>query len=92
MGDRLTILTFEAGELVGWSAVVAPFRATVDAVTTEPTRAGVFDAPELRARLATDFELAAALLPLVLESVSTRLSASWAQLLDEFGPRAQEAW
>jgi CRP-like cAMP-binding protein len=92
LGDRLTIVTCEAGELVGWSAVVAPFRTTVDAIATEPTRVTVFDALELRARLAFDCELAAELLPLVLESVSARLTASWAQLLDMFGPRATEPW
>ncbi|HYK95086.1 MAG TPA: cyclic nucleotide-binding domain-containing protein [Candidatus Dormibacteraeota bacterium] len=92
MGDRLTIVTCEAGELVGWSAVVAPFRATVDAIATEPTTIEAFDAATLRARLETDCELAAALLPLVLESVSGRLTASWQQLLDMFGSRAPEPW
>jgi CRP/FNR family cyclic AMP-dependent transcriptional regulator len=92
LGGRLTIVTCEAGELVGWSAVVAPFRATVDAVATEPTRIVAFDAPALRARLAEDAELAAELLPLVLESVSGRLNASWQQLLDMFGPGSQEPW
>jgi CRP/FNR family cyclic AMP-dependent transcriptional regulator len=92
LGDRLTIVTCEAGELVGWSAVVAPYRATVDAVATEPTRIVAFDAPALRSRLATDCELAAELLPLVLESVSARLNGSWSQLLDMFGTREPEPW
>lgn len=91
-GDRLTIVTVEAGELLGWSAVVAPYRATVDAIVTEPTRLLAIDAVALRARLATDCELAAELLPLVLESVSGRLSASWSQLLDLFGTQAVEPW
>jgi CRP/FNR family transcriptional regulator, cyclic AMP receptor protein len=92
LGDRLTIVTCEAGELVGWSAVVAPFRVTVDAIATEPTHIAAFDAPALRGRLAADCELAAELLPLVLESVSTRLSASWQQLLDVVGSRGPEPW
>jgi len=92
IGNPLTIVTCEAGELVGWSAVVAPFRATVDAIATAPTTIEAFDAVSLRARLATDCELAAELLPLVLESVSGRLSASWQQLLDMFGTRAPEPW
>ena len=85
------IVTCEPGEILGWSAVVAPFRATVDAVATEPTRIVAFDAPALRARLVDDHELAAELLPLVLESVSGRLTASWQQLLDMFGSRT-EPW
>jgi CRP/FNR family cyclic AMP-dependent transcriptional regulator len=92
LGDRLTIVTVEPGELLGWSAVVAPFRATVDAVATEQTRILAIDATQLRDSLAADQELAAAVLPLVLESVSHRLSASWHQLLDMFATRAPEPW
>ncbi|MBI2781356.1 MAG: cyclic nucleotide-binding domain-containing protein [Chloroflexi bacterium] len=91
-GDRVTIVTVEPGELLGWSAVVAPYRATVDAVATEPTRLLAIDAVALRDRLAADCELAAELLPLVLESVSDRLSGSWQQLLDMFGARVHEPW
>lgn len=91
-GDRLTIATIEPGELVGWSAVVSPFRATVDAVATEATRVLAIDAVALRACLATDREMAAELLPLILESVSDRLSASWQQLLDVFGTRIPKSW
>lgn len=92
LGDRLTIVTCEPGELIGWSAVVAPYRVTVDAIATEPTRIIAFDAPALRERLVADWELASELLPLVLESVSVRLSGSWQQLLDMFGPRMPESW
>jgi CRP-like cAMP-binding protein len=91
-GDGLTIVTIEPGELLGWSAVVAPFRATVDAVATEPTRMLTIAAGGLRARLAIDDELAADLLPLVLESVSLRLTASWTQLLDVFATGTPEPW
>lgn len=89
---RVTIVTVEPGELLGWSAVVPPFRATVDAVATTPTRLIAYDAAALRERLATDCELAATLLPLVLESVSERLSASWDQLLDVFRTQPWEPW
>lgn len=92
LGDRLTIVTCEPGELIGWSAVVAPYRVTVDAIATEPTRIIAFDAAALRERLVADWELASELLPLVLESISVRLSGSWQQLLDMFGPRMPESW
>lgn len=92
LGDRLTIVTIEPGELIGWSAVVAPYRATVDAIATEPTQLEAIDAAALRAHLAADCEMAAELLPLVLESVSHRLGASWQQLLDVFGVGAPEPW
>jgi CRP-like cAMP-binding protein len=92
LGDRVTIVTIEPGEILGWSAVVAPYRATVDAVATERARILVFDAGTLRERLASDDALAAALLPEVLEAVSRRLTTSWHQLLDLFATRGQEAW
>jgi CRP-like cAMP-binding protein len=91
-GERLTIVTVEPGELLGWSAVVAPFRATVDAIATEPTSLVAIDAAALRERLASDCELTAVLLPLILSSVSLRLGASWQQLLDMFGNRAPDPW
>jgi CRP/FNR family cyclic AMP-dependent transcriptional regulator len=91
-GDRVTILTIEPGEILGWSAVVAPFRATVDAIATEPTTLLAIDAPELRAVLGRDCDLAAELLPLVLESLSRRLAGSWHQLLDLFAIRTPEPW
>ncbi|HEY8238640.1 MAG TPA: cyclic nucleotide-binding domain-containing protein [Candidatus Limnocylindrales bacterium] len=91
-GERLTIVTVEPGQLLGWSAVVPPYRATVDAFATEPTRVLAIDAAALRERLAGDCELAAELLPLVLESVSMRLSASWQQLLDVFETGGVEPW
>jgi CRP-like cAMP-binding protein len=61
-------------------------------VATERARILTFDAAPLRERLAADPELAAALLPLVLESVSMRLTTSWHQLLDLFSSRVPEPW
>jgi CRP/FNR family transcriptional regulator, cyclic AMP receptor protein len=92
LGDRITIVTIEPGELIGWSAVVPPFRATVDAVATESTRLLAIDAVSLRALLAADAELAAELLPLILESVSDRLGATWDQLLDMYASRETQPW
>jgi CRP-like cAMP-binding protein len=90
--EPATIVTIEPGELVGWSAVVAPYRATVDAIATQPTTILAFDAARLRERLATDHDLAADLLPVVLESVAGRLAGSWHQLLDLFAPHETEPW
>lgn len=92
LGQRVSILTIEPGELLGWSALVPPYRATVDAVATEPSTVLAIDPVELRRALATDHDLAAELLPVVLEALSTRLSASWHQLLDLFGNRAPAPW
>jgi len=91
-GDRLTILTIEPGELFGWSAVVPPYRATIDAIATEPATIHAIDAPELRTMLARDADLAAEVLPLVIESLAARLAGSWHQLLDLFATRTAQPW
>ena len=92
LGHRVSILTIEPGEILGWSALVPPYRATVDAIATEPSRILAIDAAELRRELAKDHDLAAELLPIVLEALSARLSASWHQLLDLFATRAPQPW
>ncbi|HLX34826.1 MAG TPA: cyclic nucleotide-binding domain-containing protein [Candidatus Limnocylindrales bacterium] len=90
-GSR-TIVTVEPGELLGWSAIVPPYRATSEAVAVTQTRLVAYDALALRGRLATDCELAAALLPVVLSGVSDRLTTSWHQLLDLFAQGSTEPW
>jgi len=87
-----TVVTIEPGELVGWSAVVPPYRATAEAVALEPTRLQTFDAARLRELLATDRELAAELLPVLLACVSDRLTTSWQQLLDLFAAGSGDPW
>lgn len=88
----ITILTLEAGDIVGWSAIVDPFRATTSATTLEPTELAIIDAETLRAMLATNPEVAAALLPRVLETVVARLAATRVQLLDLFQGREANPW
>ena len=90
-GDQ-TVVTIEPGELVGWSAVVPPYRASANAVALEPTRLLAFDAARLRDLLATDREAAAELLPILLATMSDRLMTSWHQLLDLFAGQAAEPW
>lgn len=87
-----TLFTVEPGELLGWSAVVAPYRSTAEAVALERTELLTFEASALRSLLDADRGLAADVLPLVLEGVSDRLTMSWHQLLDLFGSEASEPW
>ena len=92
LGHRVSILTIEPGELLGWSALVPPYRATVDAIATEPSEVLAIDAAALRRELAANHDLAAELLPIVLETLSTRLAGSWHQLLDLFAARTPTPW
>ncbi|MEO5918323.1 MAG: cyclic nucleotide-binding domain-containing protein, partial [Candidatus Limnocylindrales bacterium] len=88
----VTILTLEAGDIVGWSAIVAPYRATTSATTLETTELAIIDAETLRNLLADDCELAAALLPPILDTVVRRLGATRVQLLDLFRGSEINAW
>lgn len=88
----ITILTLEPGDIVGWSAIVAPFRATTSATTLEPTELAVIDAAALRSLLGADVELAAALYPRLLDTLAARLAATRVQLLDLFQARETDPW
>jgi CRP/FNR family transcriptional regulator, cyclic AMP receptor protein len=90
-GDQ-TVVTLEPAELLGWSALVPPYRATAEAVAFAPTRLVTWEANALRARLAAEPDLAAELLPAVLAGLSERLTTSWNQLLDLFSPQVGEPW
>jgi len=91
-GERITFATIEPGELLGWSALVPPYRATAEAVATEATDVLAFDAIALRTLLHDDSELAAELLPIVLEAVAHRLGTGWHQLVDTFCARTFGPW
>jgi len=89
-GD-VTILTVESGDILGWSAIVPPFKATSTGTTVDEVEVLVFNGAELRELLA-DPALAAAFYPRVLQAVARRLSATRVQLLDLFGRERTEPW
>jgi CRP-like cAMP-binding protein len=84
----VTILTVEPGDIVGWSALVPPFRSTSTAVTAEPSRVLTFDGRALRSALREDADLAATVYPRLLEAVARRLTATRHQLLDLYAREA----
>ncbi len=85
----VTILTVEPGDLVGWSAIVPPHRATSVGIAIEPVTLLEFPGERLRALLRGDNALAASVYPRVLQAVGRRLAATRLQLLDLF---AREQW
>lgn len=87
-----TILTVEPGDLIGWSALVPPHRATSTVLALEPTTLVSFDGVALRAAIDAEPELAAAVLHRVLEAVARRLGATRTQLLDLFARTEGEPW
>ncbi len=90
--DVVTVLTVEPGDLIGWSALVPPYRSTSTVVALEPTTLMSFEGAALRAALDADPALAAAVLPRVLDAISRRLAATRTQLLDLFARAESEPW
>lgn len=89
---QVTIMTVEVGDIVGWSALVPPNRATSTAVALVDTELAVFDGPRLRDAIAADARLAAHLYPVLLTAVARRLEGTRLQLLDLFSERWVEPW
>jgi CRP/FNR family cyclic AMP-dependent transcriptional regulator len=88
----VTILTVEPGDLVGWSALVPPHRASSTAVALVPSELALFDGAALRDALARDARLAAEVYPLLLNALARRLEGTRLQLLDLFSQRWVEPW
>jgi len=88
---EVTILTVEPGDIVGWSSIVPPYRATSTAVTVDEVELLVFDGQALRALLAEP-AVASAVYPRVLAAVARRLAGTRQQLLDLLASNGQETW
>lgn len=78
----VTLETLHAGDLLGWSWIVAPYRTAFDARATEPTRAVAFDGACLRGKCDRDPALGFALLRLMAAVLSRRLQDTRLRLLD----------
>lgn len=89
---QVTIVTIEVGDVVGWSAMVPPYRATSTAVALVDTELAQFDGPLLRTAMATNAGLAGQLYPVLLQTVARRLEGTRLQLLDLFSQRWVEPW
>ncbi|HEX6869168.1 MAG TPA: cyclic nucleotide-binding domain-containing protein [Candidatus Limnocylindrales bacterium] len=90
--DVVTVLTIEPGDLVGWSALVPPYRATSTIVALEPTTIVTFPGERLRPAMDVEPALAVVVLRGVLEAVARRLAATRTQLLDLFARSETEPW
>lgn len=89
---QVSILTVEAGDVVGWSALVPPYRATSTAVGLVDTELVQFDGPRLRDAIATNAGFAVQLYPMLLKAVARRLEGTRLQLLDLFSQSDGESW
>lgn len=81
----LRISTVHAGEMVGWSWLVPPYRWAFDARALGDVRAVAFDAACLRGKCDENHDLGYELLRRVTTVMSDRLKAARLQLLDLYG-------
>ncbi len=88
----VTILTVEPGDVIGWSALVAPYRSTSTGEALEPVEVVEFDGAALRGVLRSDCKLASVVYPRLLQAVARRLVATRYQLLDLFASQENAPW
>jgi CRP/FNR family transcriptional regulator, cyclic AMP receptor protein len=80
----INILTLGAGEVLGWSWLVPPYRWRFDARAIEPTRAIALDGKCLREKSESDTNLGYELLKRIAHIMEERLQATRLQLLNVY--------
>ena len=82
----VTLQTLHAGDVVGWSWLVAPYRTAHDARAVERTHAIVFDGACLRDKCDRDPALGYAVLQRFAAVIVERLQRTRLQVLDLYDP------
>ena len=83
----IIIQTLNAGDILGWSWLVPPYRWHFDARANEPTRAIALNGECLRGKCEQDHDLGYELLKRFAEIITQRLQATRLQLLDVYRNR-----
>ena len=81
----VTIDTVHGGEIIGWSWLLAPYRAAFTARALKESHVIAFDGACLRGKCDADAALAADLLRLVSTTLAERLQDTRLRLLDLYG-------
>jgi CRP/FNR family cyclic AMP-dependent transcriptional regulator len=81
----IVIETLDAGDVVGWSWLFAPYRWQLDARAMEACRLIAFDGACLRGKCDADHELGYQLMRRFADHLVQRLQATRLQLLDVYG-------
>ena len=82
------IQTVQAGEVLGWSWLIKPYRWHFSARTQRPTRALAFDGKCLRRKCEKDHDLGYEFFKRFTQLMIDRLEATRLQLLDLYGSNA----
>jgi CRP-like cAMP-binding protein len=86
----ITIQTRGAGEVMGWSWMVPPYKWHFDARAVELTRAFALDGKCLRDKCEDDHDLGYALMKKFSVLIAQRLEATRLQLMDIYGANAND--
>lgn len=81
----IIIRSREAGEILGWSWLVPPYRWHFDARAVELTRAIAFDGKCLRGKCENDHDLGYEIMKRFALIIAERLEATRLQLMDIYG-------
>jgi CRP-like cAMP-binding protein len=81
-----SVQTLHAGEVVGVSWLIPPYRWNYDARALEPVRAIALDAACLRGKCEADHHLGYDLMQRIMPVLIQRLHAARLQFLDVYGP------
>ncbi len=82
--ESRTVLTVHAGEIVGWSWLVPPYRGAFDAIALTPVTALRVDAALLRDAMETDKPFGYEMMKRFCDVIVTRIGASRFQLADVY--------
>jgi CRP/FNR family transcriptional regulator, cyclic AMP receptor protein len=74
--DPITIQTLSAGDVLGWSWLIPPYRWRFDARASEPVRAFALDGACLRAKSEADHDLGYEMLKRFTPLIAERLQAT----------------
>jgi CRP-like cAMP-binding protein len=86
----ISIQSKAAGEVLGWSWLVPPYRSRFDARAAELTRTLALDGKCLRDKLEDDHDLGYELMKRFSLLIAQRLEATHLQLMDVYGNPAHE--
>ncbi len=86
-GEAIVIETLDAGDVLGWSWLLPPYRWHFDARVVEPGRAISLDGACLRRKADADPAFGYLLMRRMCDVIARRLVASSMQILDVYGPR-----
>ncbi len=88
----LLIETLDAGDVLGWSWLVAPYKWRFNAQAIAETRAIAIDGERLRKLCEEDYELGYLVFKRFLDVITARLEAANIQILDLYGlPKGAKA-